>query len=191
MLLLITPPIQVKDEATILRQIALFDTCIIHVRKPNFSIEQMKKWLEQFPSEATQKMMLHQHHQLQNEFNLKGIHFKESHKNSGVPFLKDTRLIHSAAYHNVQDAIKQDHYHYSMLSPVFDSISKSNLKGKHFQIQKSNKPIIALGGIGEQNLKTACDLGFQGIAVLGSVWQHADPVKAFKTIEKKYQNVFR
>src|SRR5690606_40314958 len=83
MLLLITPPIQVKDEATILRQIALFDTCIIHVRKPNFSIEQMKKWLEQFPSEATQKMMLHQHHQLQNEFNLKGIHFKESHKNSG------------------------------------------------------------------------------------------------------------
>jgi len=190
MFLLITPPNSVKDEAYILKQIAAFDCCIIHVRKPNYSLEQMTQWLDQFSSKSTQKMVLHQQQQLYADFPIRGIHLKEFDKNGAMSLSKNSKMTFSAAFHNPVDASRQSHYHYSLLSPVFDSISKPNLKGKNFQIRKAIKPIVALGGVSDQNIRTVRELGFHGIAVLGSVWQQKDPIKAFKTIEKTYQKVY-
>lgn len=190
MLLLITNQYSIKDEAKIIQQIAAFDTCIIHVRKPHYSLSRMKKWLEQFSIKTTQKMMLHQHHQLYADFPIRGIHLKESHKNSDISLPKEPKITLSAAYHNAVEAQQQSCYDYSVLSPVFDSISKANVKGKEFNVQNSKKPIIALGGVDAENMKVACKLGFQGVAVLGSIWHSKNPVEAFKTIESTYQKVY-
>lgn len=190
MLLLITNQYNVKDEAKIIQQIASFDSCFIHVRKPNYSLSRMKKWLEQFSIKTTQKMMLHQHHQLYADFSIRGIHLKESHKNCVISLSKEPKITLSAAYHNAVEAQQQSCYDYSVLSPVFDSISKANVKGKKFNVQNSKKPIIALGGVDAENMKIARNLGFQGVAVLGSIWQNENPIDAFRTIEKTYQNVY-
>lgn len=190
MLLLITNQYNVRDEAKIIQQIASFDSCIIHVRKPNYSLIRMTQWLEQFSNKTTQKMMLHQHHQLYEHFPIRGIHLKESHKNSVVSLPKEHKMTLSAAYHNSAEAQQQSRFDYSVLSPVFDSISKANVKGKKFNVQNSIKPIIALGGVDAENMTIARNLGFQGVGVLGTIWRSENPIEAFKTIEKTYQNVY-
>lgn len=190
MLLLITAQNNVEHEASILEEIGTYDSCMIHVRKPGFSQEQMKQWLEQFSTRTLEKMMLHQHHHLCANFPLRGIHFKESEKDRNIKVARSTKLMISAAFHDPFQAQWQNQYHYAILSPVFDSISKTQLKGKNFHIHTSVKPIIALGGITTKNMKVARNLGFKGVAVLGSVWQNNDPLKAFKAIEKTYKIVY-
>lgn len=43
--------------------------------------------------------------------------------------------------------------------------------------------VYALGGVTAANLGEARALGFDGVAVLGSVWQAADPVAAFRELQ--------
>jgi thiamine-phosphate pyrophosphorylase len=43
--------------------------------------------------------------------------------------------------------------------------------------------VIALGGIDAARLPVCRALGFDGVAVLGSVWQAADPLKAFSELQ--------
>ena len=82
---------------------------------------------------------------------------------------------------------------YIFFGPVYESISKSGYKPKVplseiFSLFKSNefqespnKPkIYALGGIRRKKLKRLSEVGFDGVALLGSVWGSRDPVKAFK-----------
>ncbi|EKF53946.1 thiamine monophosphate synthase [Galbibacter marinus] len=190
MFLLITAQNNVEDETRILEQATAFDNCFIHVRKPDFTLEQMQQWLNQFSNRTIQKMVLHQHHHLCADFPLKGIHFKESEKNNVGKVERPSELTISAAFHDPFQACWQSRYNYAVLSPVFDSISKTHLKGKSFQIRNSFNPIIALGGITTKNMKVACDLGYNGIAVLGSVWLSNEPLRAFKDIVKTYQKVY-
>ena len=43
-------------------------------------------------------------------------------------------------------------------------------------------PIIGLGGINEGNIAWVEECGFDGAAVLGSVWQQDDPIATFERI---------
>ncbi|MFA5058378.1 MAG: thiamine phosphate synthase [Opitutaceae bacterium] len=43
--------------------------------------------------------------------------------------------------------------------------------------------VLALGGVTAQNLSRCRDLGFDGAAVLGAVWQAPDPVDAFHKLQ--------
>ena len=68
---------------------------------------------------------------------------------------------------------------YAFLSPIFQSISKQDYPSafskndlvNFFQLRKSTTPIVALGGIREENLEQLQQIGFVGIALLGSIWQ--------------------
>jgi thiamine-phosphate pyrophosphorylase len=42
--------------------------------------------------------------------------------------------------------------------------------------------VLALGGITVETAPRALALGFDGVAVLGSIWQAAEPVQAFTAI---------
>ncbi len=187
MLLLITHWDRVTDEVEILRQIAKFDSTTIHVRKPGYTVESMKKWLAQFSEATTRKMVLHEHHQLAEHFPINGIHYKESNKKYVNRSLWNPGLTISAAYHDLTQAQHQTEFDYCLLSPVFDSISKEDLKGRNYQVPSSRRPVVALGGITANNIGFASQLGYQGVGVLGSVWCNTNPLKAFKTIEKTYE----
>lgn len=94
----------------------------------------------------------------------------------------------------------KEKYEYAFLSPVFDSISKKDYKGKFShrlhgfsQIKSelisaiSGKKIIALGGIDEDKIEICRELGFAGVAVLGAIWESKNPVEKFKQIKEKCQ----
>jgi thiamine-phosphate pyrophosphorylase len=97
----------------------------------------------------------------------------------------------STSFHSLEE-IKQNskNYEYAFLSPVFDSISKQGYKSTFdkttlkTQLTELNKnvEIIALGGIDENNIQQAMELGFDGVAVLGAVWQSENPIEKFKKL---------
>jgi thiamine-phosphate pyrophosphorylase len=83
------------------------------------------------------------------------------------------------------------------LSPVFDSISKFGYKSKfshqelkdgiaawrEFQKKENrSQKLFALGGVAAENIAELAALGFDGAAVLGTVWHSPDPVEAFLEI---------
>ncbi|MGI9526207.1 MAG: thiamine phosphate synthase [Weeksellaceae bacterium] len=191
MLIVITAENLVENEVQILKTFASYPITI-HVRKPKWSQEELNKWLLQFTNLETSKMMLHQHHELSTSFKIKGLHYTEQHKvqpnlKTELEQQKKFGLTLSATFHVLKEAENQILFDYGVLSPVFDSISKKNYEGKLFRIQKNQKPIIALGGIKDDNIAQTKSLGYDGIAVLGNIWKSNNPIKAFDDLFKVYQ----
>jgi thiamine monophosphate synthase len=44
-------------------------------------------------------------------------------------------------------------------------------------------PVLALGGVAAENIDLLPAVGFAGAAVLGSIWQGADPVAALRQLQ--------
>ncbi|MXV38398.1 thiamine phosphate synthase [Flavobacteriaceae bacterium Ap0902] len=191
MFIVITAEDLIKNEVEILKNMANYPITI-HVRKPKWSHEKMKAWLAAFSNIETSKMMLHQHHELSTLFTIKGLHYTEKHKadsnlNTELEQHSKSELTLSASFHDLKEAESQTLFDYNVLSPVFDSISKPNYEGKLFQIQNNLKPIMALGGIKEDNIAITKALGFNGMAVLGSIWKTSNPTRAFMDLFKVYR----
>lgn len=99
--------------------------------------------------------------------------------------------------HSFEELKKNEDAEICFLSPVFDSISKSGYKTgfseqelkegiaawKTFQKKESrSQKLFALGGVNASNLAKLAELGFDGAAILGAVWQNPSPVNAWKEI---------
>ena len=88
---------------------------------------------------------------------------------------------------------------YCFFGPVFESISKKGYVPKvslpelgavlyNFKKSKSKKPLVyALGGVRRRKIPELFNLGFDGVALLGSIWGKKDPVTAFE----RYQFIER
>ena len=48
---------------------------IVHLRKPDADIEQCRRLLRKLSDEERRKIVIHDYHELINEFDLKGLHF--------------------------------------------------------------------------------------------------------------------
>jgi thiamine-phosphate pyrophosphorylase len=75
-----------------------------------------------------------------------------------------------------------------LLSPVFDSISKTGYKAAfdtNFRLDKDGYAgnVLALGGINQHTADKARHMLFDGIALHGAIWQHpAHAVRNFISI---------
>lgn len=49
-------------------------------------------------------------------------------------------------------------------------------------LRRCQTPVVALGGITAERVSQASELGFEGVAVLGAVWQAQDPVAAMEQL---------
>lgn len=73
---------------------------------------------------------------------------------------------------------EKKNFNYVFLSPIFDSISKSNYTSAFdMEVLKQasahgiiDKRVMALGGITTENMAVAKELGFGGVVVLGDLW---------------------
>lgn len=160
MLIVISNPLPIKGEHQIINQ--LFDESleIFQLYKPSFSKEETENFIQQISAEYHNRIVLHSHY------------FK----------------FHSLK--ELEDC--KEKYDYAFLSPIFDSISKSGYKSKFDLseikgfLKSRSENIIALGGIDEDKIEIIKDLGFQGIALLGSIWHSEYPVEKFKQIKVKW-----
>ncbi len=196
MFILISSENRIKNEGAICDEFFQCGLPLLHLRKPGEDKSYFRDLLKTISPIYHPKISLHQHHDLQEEFKIGGIHFTEKYRNSfgeklttELEKLEKSGMRTSSSFHSLKDLSKTN-FDYCFLSPVFDSISKSNYPGHKTKVYPSQKKIIALGGIRDTNIKETKDLGYSGVAVLGSVWNSSNPIKAFEKLLLKYQEVY-
>jgi thiamine-phosphate pyrophosphorylase len=183
---------------------ALFDEGLelFHLRKPNDGNYQIVNLLEQikpayhsrivlpanllktlpFVTYISKRLHFFEHQRIQtdaDEFN----HLKKE------GYSVSTSIHDASVYHDLHDA-----FDYTFYGPVFDSISKKGYRAmskEHLNVSaiKSSIRLIALGGIHEGNCLEALNYGFDGVALLGAIWQDDTPVAAFKRIQNIIKQV--
>jgi len=195
MLIVISNPTPLKNDAAIINQLFDEGLSVFHLRKPECSSQDLVLLLQEINPLHHSKIALHSHHSLAKSFGINRLHYTEaSREQITEPDLIEaqSKNVLSTSVHSVDDYQNLSlHFNYAFLSPVFDSISKPGYQKQTFDLSKINKKpgtkLIALGGIDVNNCNKALDMGFDGIAVLGSIWNAENKIDAFKQINKGSQ----
>ena len=171
-LIAITQPSMIEDESSYIRRLFESGIDIVHLRKPDADIEQCRRLLRELSDEERRKIVIHDYHELINEFDLKGLHF-----NKNITIVPDDyKGFKTRSCHSFEEVMKyKNDYDYVFLSPIFDSISKVGYKSAftdEILREASSKNIIdnkvvALGGVTFDKIPYLKELNFGGAAMLG------------------------
>ncbi|MFK7900468.1 MAG: thiamine phosphate synthase [Cyclobacteriaceae bacterium] len=191
-IIVISPEEDIPNELDILNQLFEAGLSYYHFRKPKKSYQEHADYLNQIEANFHKNIVTHLHHELINEFDLKGIHFQEQKRRDELEEGKTmsdylnslsifkTGFTKSSSFHSPEDLVDcTTDFDYHLLSPVFASISKKGYEGKGFDANHISKRTIGMGGVTPQNLDQFKQLGFDGVGVLGGIWQKENPVKEY------------
>src|SRR5690349_18729349 len=103
-----------------------------HLTKSKISTRKMKEFIKQIPEHFHDRIVIHSHHNLMFNFNLKGIHLTSKHKSKKWRTLITIRLIQlkkpslqiTTSFKTLGELYEKKHeykYDYVFLSPVFDN----------------------------------------------------------------------
>jgi thiamine-phosphate pyrophosphorylase len=200
MLIIISNPSPIPNEASVIN--ALFDEGmeIFHLRKPGIGIDELRTLLEEIEPAYYDKIALHQQHILGKDFELKRLHFTEMKRKEmeedDLLKLRESGYILSTSIHDVKDYKKlKACFSYTFFGPVFNSISKQGYtstitNGFVFPVSEGGPNVIALGGIDTGNIDEAIKMNFNGVAALGTIWQKPeDGVQRFKALQKAWKQI--
>lgn len=176
-----------------------------HIRKPKFSTSRLREYLGKINPKYHNRIVLHSHHELCIPFKVRGVHLTQRHRKKNfvaswlrMKYIKFRRpsIEVTAACHTIGSLkIQNKDYAYIFLSPVFDSISKVGYKSTFSEdslekmLGKTGYTVVALGGVDEDKIEQAKQWGFNGVALLGSLWKAKDPVEKFKRIKLKCEQI--
>jgi thiamine-phosphate pyrophosphorylase len=195
MIILIAPENNIPNEIAILNQLFIEGLEFYHFRKSEKNFEEHAAYLNQIDKKYHNRIVVHYHHELINDFNLKGIHFQEQKRIAYIDnpskYFKNLNMYGktiSSSFHE-PEALKACYFEfdYHLLSPVFSSISKKGYEGRGFDVNHINKTIVGVGGINTENIQETIKLGFKGIGVLGGVWNAENPIESFKSIKEQFE----
>ena len=170
------------NEAQIINQLFQEGLDLFHIRKYGVDQESLLKWMDGIDEKYHSSLVLNHHHEWGRSTGLKRFHYSERDREkwktqnwSGV----SDKEVYSTSVHSVEEFNElPDHFSYAFLSPVFDSISKSDYKAVKFDLTKrrNKAKLIALGGIQSGNVNQVFQMGFDGAALLGAIWNSDDPM---------------
>lgn len=169
--IVITSPERIVDEAEKIARLLDGGVYRVHIRKPEYTLREVKDLIEAIPYRLRRRLTLHGHFALFDEMNLAGAHLNS--RNSEAPRNADSL---SRSCHNLSEiaAIKPGKYEYVTLSPIFDSISKAGYRSA-FDLEQLDLPdnvgVVALGGVTPDILAFLKEKGFFGAALLGYIWE--------------------
>ncbi len=186
---------------------ALFDEGLpfLHLRTKNMTESGFRATLNTISSEYHPRIVIHSYYELALTYPLRGIHLTEAGKmipESDLLFKNLKNKIISASFHSLA-ALKQNQraFQYVLLSPIFDSISKSGYKSAfsleelkiflaEFKKDGNAKPrVMALGGVGLATIDQVIETGFDGAMFMSDIWSNSDPVRRFVEIRKKAEAI--
>ena len=203
-LLLITPPRTKENELSLVQHFLERGLHKLHIRKPAYETCDYERYIKAIPASFHHRLVIHGAFELVNSFPSTGVHLRSDDRQNtallqSVQQLKPASL--STSFHGWQEIMENTtHYDYVFISPVFDSISKQGYKaaidlGGHRQLSewalkhKKQLPRIAgLGGVSAATLLQLYENGFEGAALLGAIWESADPIAAFSTLQQANDN---
>ena len=184
--LLITQPKLKHNEANSISK--LFDAGLerLHIRKPEYTALEISCLLDAIPEHCHPNIVIHRHPELVSDYNLAGYHHADGEE------IRNCKGTISRSLHSLKDLWTiDDGLDYVFFGPVYRSISKKGYEPKVplpkvrevlHEISKNKKrpKIYALGGIRRKKIIPLTESGFDGFALLGSIWGHSDPVDAFR-----------
>ena len=185
-IILITQPKFKHSEANAICK--LFDAGLerLHVRKPLHSAIEVSCLLDAIPNQFHSNIIVHRHPELLEDYDLGGYHHADGEET------QKCRGSISKSIHTLPDLANIDtQFDYVFYGPVYKSISKKGYRPKiplpevketllSLSQMKEKPKVFALGGIRRKKVLPLSEIGFDGCALLGSVWGHSDPVKALK-----------
>jgi len=197
-MIVITSPTAVKEEAAIINEMFDNGLKLLHIRRPNATIKEVRRLIGDIDSRNHQQLALHQYHEIASDYGIERLHFKEAERlkqsEKQLNSLKQNGCILSTSVHNWKsyEALTPA-FSYAFIGPVFNSISKQGYNAmKHIEFGSNNIiGRIAIGGVSKENLNSKILEAFDGIAVLGAVWQSQNPANEFKRIQQAWNTTGR
>ncbi len=173
--IVITLPHFFDGEAGQIVQLLQGSVDLVHIRKPQASVEEIEHLIREIPSEHHHRLVLHDHHSLAMKYHLYGIHL-----NSRNPFPPEGwRGSVSRSCHSLEEVMEwKQRCDYMSLSPVFDSISKQGYHAAFSAQQLTqareqgiiDEKVMALGGVTFNRMDEVLRMGFGGGMILGDAW---------------------
>ena len=197
MLIVVSYPTVIENEAMLIN--SLFDEGmeLFHLRKPNSTKEEIKDLLAKTKPNCRHKIALHQYHELVDEFKMRRLHFTEVKRKSiseeQLIKLKKMNYSLSTSIHTIKEYQNISlYFDYVFFGPLFNSISKqgyatSIARDFIFPTEDNHPKVIAIGGIEVGNMEQAMKMNFNGIAVLGTIWQQPEKsIQQFKVLKETW-----
>lgn len=187
-IIVFTHPELYPEEAGIITELlGLGAADCIHIRKPEYQADDVRRLIGSIPSEFHGRLRLHSHFELLQEFDLAGVQINGRCGKAPATAKSITKSCHS-----LKELSDVGCYEYVTLSPVFDSISKAGYRSAFNLLQIRNniagRNVIALGGVDPSRFTELKDSGFSGAALLGYVWNRLDTIPIDRIISEIRQN---
>lgn len=199
-LIVITPSNTIEDEHYILGQMLDMGLPTLHVRKPKLSKRKLAAYLNGFTKSQQKKIIIHNHYTLLWNFNLKGIHISKRQRKKRSKFflykfmlrLRRGKFQVGASCESFQSLNElYKNFDYILLSPVFTGLN-GHSPGINLGAIKKIMPsypekVIARGGTAPDNISTAHELGFSGVALQEYLWENPEPLVSFQRILETFR----
>ena len=204
-LLLVSNFVDIPDEHHVLNLLFCEGLAHFHLRKHDYTTRQMARYIERIAKPFRNRVVLHSHFDLIEDYGLRGAHFTKKYtydeflqsrgRSAGTeqPKLFDHL---SFSLHSIPEIQRMPlMYDYLFLSPVFDSISNQGYTSK-FRVEELHRflhhpaprpEIIALGGINDTVIDDVFDVGFDGMALLGYIWTTFEQTGDISLAVKRYR----
>jgi thiamine-phosphate pyrophosphorylase len=162
-----------------------------HVRKPGWTRGQLQSFLRPWPCAWRARVVLHHHHELVAPLGLGGRHWRDDGTAPASPD-RDGGITSRSCHDPGTLRAALGHFDAVFFGPLFPSLSKPGhgplsepdlaamaaLLAARTAHERRTR-VLALGGLTTATAPHARALGFEGVAVLGAIWQAADPVRAY------------
>jgi len=193
-MIVVSSPSPVRGEARLINLLFQAGMSCFHLRKPESHFESIRDLLSEVDPVYYERIALHQFHEIAPEFGIKRLHYTEAARSrTPLPALRkhgEAGCTLSTSIHQLSVFSGLEHFDYAFYGPVFDSISKpgyTRTVPDDFICPKADHQarLIALGGVNASNLGKIIQMGFDGAAVLGTLWN--DPhqaVERFKQLKE-------
>jgi thiamine-phosphate pyrophosphorylase len=196
-LLIISPSKTTDNEIKIVKELFENGLNTFHLRKPKQSTKELRAYIKQIPDYFHDRIVIHSHHNLAREFNLKGIHLTKQHLehkwrlwlNLNLGGLRNKNLIITQSKNSLASLYEPSEYkfNYVLLRPLFDPLTNILQSGFHVAgikaaLEKVNYKIMVGGGINLQTIPVCVDLNVDGVILSSAVWKKEKPLQAFLDI---------
>jgi thiamine-phosphate pyrophosphorylase len=199
MIQVITHTDTIPGETAIWEQLLDEGADSILLRKPGLQEADYEQLLLQVHPAYYNRLMISGHASLCRRYGLQGVHFGEAARASIPPeqmlsYLQENWLL-STSIHSVDTLLLASRgWDLLLLSPVFDSISKKGYLSafdESFRLDKDGfeGTVLALGGVNNTTAAKAKEMLFDGIALLGAIWDRPEnAVTEFCNIRDTWYN---
>ena len=147
----------------------------LHLYKPGASPMFSERLLTLLEDEYHNRITVHGHFYLKEEFHLRGIHIDDAHTEPPVGYKGNlSRTCH--AIEELKEAKR--HSNYVFLHSIFDSQTNADEKSSFTrqELERAaadgliDKKVYALGGMHIDNVREMKALGFGGVVICGDLW---------------------